>query len=219
MKTDKLNMAGLIDHSLLQPEATEADVVKLCEEAKRYGFFSVCVYPSYIKMAKEFLSGSKVRISTVIGFPSGMTSSGAKIYEALEAVILGADELDIVMNIGTAKSGRWNTVEQEITDILTATPGSVHKIIIETCYLTEDEKKKATSMVTETGAEFVKTSTGFGTAGATVQDVKLIKSITKGKTGIKAAGGIKTVKDIRAFIEAGATRIGTSAGVEIMKEG
>lgn len=211
-------IAKTIDHSLLKPDATESDIVKLCEEAGQYGFHSVCVHPHFIIRARDMLFKTHVKIATVIGFPLGMSLPEVKIYEAVQSVLKGADELDIVMNIGSAKSNHWESVEKEIADIVTATPEAVHKIIIETCYLTDDEKKKACSTVVNAGAAFVKTSTGFGPAGATIKDVQLIKSVTKGKAGIKASGGIKTLADVTAFIEAGATRIGTSSGVAIMKE-
>jgi deoxyribose-phosphate aldolase len=217
-KIDKKNIARLIDHTLLRSAATEIDIMRLCEEAMEHGFFSVCVHPSFVRRSRQILSASKVKICAVIGFPLGATTSNVKQYEALEAVFSGADELDIVMNTGFVKSTHWNAVEKEISDIVTITPGVIHKIIIETCYLTDDEKKKAALMVMKTGAEFIKTSTGFGSGGAEVNDVKLIKSATKGKIGIKAAGGIRTFDQVREFINAGATRIGTSAGTAIMKE-
>jgi deoxyribose-phosphate aldolase len=147
-----------------------------------------------------------------------MTFSEVKIYEAMEAVLHGADELDIVMNLGFAKSNDWGKVKKDVSDIITATPEAVHKVIIETCYLTDDEKKKASLMVMNAGANYIKTSTGFATAGAVVKDVEIITSITKREIGIKAAGGIKTLEDLTAFIDAGATRIGTSSGVAIMEE-
>lgn len=212
------NIAKLIDHSLLSPDATEAGIAKLCGEARKYGFFSVCVHPFYIKTAKKILVDSGIKTVAVIGFPSGASLTEVKVFEAMEAALCGADELDIVMNIGSAKSGKWKVVEKEISDITAATPDSVHKIIIETCYLMDDEIKKASSVIMDAGAQFVKTSTGFGPAGANIRDIELIKSATGGKIGIKAAGGIKTLKDVLAFVEAGATRIGTSSGVGIMKE-
>jgi deoxyribose-phosphate aldolase len=212
------DIARFIDHSLLMPVATKRDIARLCDEAKTYGFHSVCVNPSFTGAAREFLLNSPVKIATVIGFPLGMTVPQVKIYEAMEAVLIGADELDIVINIGDAKSKKWESVHKEISDIITATPDTTHKIIIETCYLTDREKKKACEVVMKAGAEFIKTSTGFGTSGAVIDDVELIKSVTKGRTGIKAAGGIKSLAEAETFIEAGATRIGTSAGVEIMKE-
>lgn len=219
MKTTKpLDIARLIDHTFLRPDATEEEIRKICDEAKKYGFFSVCVHPYFLKTVRRSLSGTDIRISAVIGFPLGMTLPRVKIYEAMESVFEGANELDIVMNQGLAGAGRWDDVRREISDIITAAPEAVHKVIIETCYLTDDEKKKAALSVMDAGAGFVKTSTGFGPSGATVRDVELIASATKGKIGIKAAGGIKNFKDALALIEAGATRIGTSSGVRIIKE-
>lgn len=215
---ERARIARLIDHSLLKPSATEADIVKLCEEAKSYGFFSVCVHPFFISTAGALLSGTDVKVSTVIGFPLGMTFAGVKVYEAIQCVLEGADELDMVINLGMAKAGNWKAVEREVSDLITATPGVIHKVIIETCYLTDDEKIRATEAVMKAGAEFVKTSTGFGPAGAMVSDVSLIQSVTEGRIGIKAAGGIRSLKELLALVEAGATRIGTSSGVHIMKE-
>ncbi|MBI4683086.1 MAG: deoxyribose-phosphate aldolase [Nitrospirae bacterium] len=213
-----LDIARLIDHSLLRPDAVEQDIVKLCNEAIKFDFHSVCVHPFYAKTANKILFKTHNKIAVVIGFPLGMTLPQVKIYEAMEAVLNGADELDVVINISNAKSNNWKAVEKEISDIITATPEAVHKIIIETCFLTDEEKKAACRAVINAGAEYIKTSTGFGPAGAVIKDVKLIKSVTKGKIGIKAAGGIKTLSEVKAFIEAGASRIGTSSSVEIMKE-
>jgi len=219
MRTQKtVNMAKLIEHTLLRPDAAETDILRLCNEAKRYGFFAVCVHPFFVKTVKALLLKSKIKISTVIGFPLGLTLAEVKVYESMQAVLNGADELDMVMNIGAAKSGNWKTVEKEISDVITATPDSIHKIIIETCYLTDDEKMNASLAAMNAGAEFIKTSTGFGPAGAVIKDVELIRSVTGGRTDIKAAGGIKTLKNVMEFINAGATRIGTSSGVNIMKE-
>lgn len=215
---EKLNIAKLIEHTLLRPDATETDILKLCNEAKGYGFFAVCVHPFFVKTVKALLLKSKIKISTVIGFPLGLTLPEVKVYESMQAVLNGADELDMVMNMGAAKSGNWKTVEKEISDVITATPDSIHKIIIETCYLTDDEKMNASRAIMNAGAEFIKTSTGFGSAGAVVKDVVLIRSVTEGRIGIKAAGGIKTLKNAMEFINAGATRIGTSSGVNILKE-
>lgn len=211
-------ISKLIDHSLLSPDATAADILRLCDEAGRYRFFAVCVHPYYTALAKEALGASRVKIAAVIGFPHGMSFTAVKIYEAMQAVLNGADELDIVINTGLAKSGDWEAVKKEISDIVTATPGALHKIIIETCYLTDDEKKMACDAAIEAGAEYIKTSTGFGPSGAVIRDIELIKAFTKGNAGIKAAGGIKTLAQVKACIEAGATRIGTSSGVAIMKE-
>lgn len=210
------DIAGLIDQSLLRPDATFDDIKKLCEEAKQCGFYSVCIHPFFVPFAKEFLSGSRVRITTVIGFPLGMTLTKSKVYEAIECFLSGADELDIVMNMGSAKTGRWDIVRRDISDVMAAAKGAVHKIIIEACLLDREEKIKAAEVVLETGAEFIKTSTGFGPAGATVDDIKLIKSIVKDSCGIKASGGIKTLAQVMELLQAGAKRIGTSSGVKIV---
>jgi deoxyribose-phosphate aldolase len=215
---DREYIAKLIDHTLLKPDATEREIKKLCNEAKKYGFYSVCVHPYFVKTVSDMLSGTDIRITTVVGFPFGMTCSRVKIYEAMESDLCGADELDIVINLGNVKSGRWDDLGREITDIVTATPDAVHKVIIETCYLTDDEKIKSALTVMESGAEFVKTSTGFSSAGADIKYVSLIKAATQGRIGIKAAGGIKTLVDVLSFIEAGATRIGTSSGTNIVNE-
>lgn len=164
------------------------------------------------------LAGTGLKVTTVIGFPLGTSSTEEKIDEAVEAVKDGADELDIVMNQGFAKAGEWDALQKEISDIIAATPDVIHKVIIEACNLTDDEKKRAAAAVMDAGAEFVKTSTGFASGGATVADVELIHSVTEGKIGIKAAGGIKTLEDVIVLVEAGATRIGTSSGVAIVKE-
>ncbi len=212
------DISKLIDHTLLRPDAVEEEIIRLCKEACIYSFHSVCIHPSYIKVAKGALSGTDVKISAVIGFPLGMTLSRVKVFEAVESVREGADELDIVINIGLANAGRWKDIEAEISEIVTATPDAVHKIIIEVCYLSDDEKRQAAVAVMNVGAEFIKTSTGFGPGGAELKDVELIKSVTQGKVRIKASGGIRTLKDIQAFADAGASRIGTSSGVSIMKE-
>lgn len=214
----KINIAGLIDHTLLRADAIEDDIVTLCEEAKKYGFFSVCINPSFVKKAVHILSGTGVKVSTVIGFPLGTSLTQVKVYEAIESVLNGADELDIVINPGLARANKWEAVEKEISVVIAATPGVTHKVIIETAYLNDDEKIRASLAVMNAGGEFVKTSTGFAPSGAVVKDVELIRSATKGAVGIKASGGIKSLKDVKAFIKAGATRIGTSSGVRIMKE-
>jgi deoxyribose-phosphate aldolase len=184
----------------------------------RFGFHSVCVNPFFVPEANALLSESGVKVTTVIGFPLGMTFTQVKVYEAMEAVLRGSEELDIVMNIGMAKSGRWRDVQKDISDVISATKGIVHKVIIEACYLTREEKGEASRMVLEAGAGFVKTSTGFGPGGATVGDIHLVRSVVKGRCGIKASGGIKSLGQVREFIAAGATRIGTSSGVAIMEE-
>jgi len=213
-----MNIAGLIDHSLLRADATVEDIKRLCDEAKRFGFCSVCVNPFFVPLAKDMLSGSGVKVTTVVGFPLGMTLTKVKVYEAIEAVLSGADEIDLVMNIGMAKSGWWDPVRRDISDVVSATKGAIHKVIIETCYLDREEKIRASEIVLASGAEFVKTSTGFGPGGATEDDVRLIKGVVKDGCGIKASGGIKTLSHVKGLLEAGATRIGTSAGVAIMEE-
>ncbi len=211
-------IARFIDQSLLIPRATEADIIKLCKTAIKYNFYSVCVNPYFVPLCNALLKGHETKVTTVIGFPLGMTVKDAKIYEANQAVLYGADELDIVMNIGAAKSGNWDYVGEEILEIISSTKSAVHKVIIETCYLTEEEKIVATKVASLFGAKFIKTSTGFGTKGATIKDVKLIKKIVGDRAEVKAAGGIKTLSQVLQFIKAGAARIGTSAGIEIMKE-
>jgi deoxyribose-phosphate aldolase len=215
---DQPNIAQFIDHTLLTPTATETEINKLCDEAITYGFFSVCVHPFFIKNAAKVLSKTDIKITTAIGFPLGMTLPRVKVYEAIEAVLAGADELDIVINLAEVKAHNWRAVKKEISDLITATPVTLHKIIIETHYLSDREKIKASLAAMEAGAEFVKTSTGFAPSGAEMRDVAMIKDATKAKIGIKAAGGIKTLEDVLNFISAGATRIGTSSGVVIMRE-
>ncbi len=211
-------IARFIDNSLLRPEAKEADIIMLCKSAIRYKFYSVCVNPYYVPLCSAILKGHDIKVTTVIGFPFGASLKEVKVYEAQKALNYGADELDIVINIGAAKSGNWDYVEEELYDIISATKEAVHKVIIETCYLTDKEKKIASDIAVRCGAKFIKTSTGFGSKGADIKDVRLIKGYIKDRAEIKASGGIKTLSSVKRFIEAGATRIGTSAGVEIMKE-
>jgi len=211
-------IARSIDHTLLRADATYGDIANLCKEALDFGFHSVCINPSFVKRAKEFLKDSEVKVTTVIGFPLGADLTDVKVYEAMNAALLGADELDIVINIGALKSADWKTVRKDLTDVIMATTGLIHKAIIETCYLDEEEKKKAVMTVLDAGSEFIKTSTGFGPKGAQIEDVRLIKSLVGERAGIKASGGIRTLQQVFDFIKAGATRIGTSSGVGIMRE-
>jgi deoxyribose-phosphate aldolase len=213
---NKSDIAKLIDHSLLRPDATIDEIRRLCGEAMQHGFFSVCVYPYYIPAARGMLRGSDVKITSVIGFPLGMTTTQVKVYEAIEASLAGADEIDIVMNLGEARSGHWNAVRKDISDVISATRGIIHKIIIDTCYLNMHEKRKASAVVLDAGAEFIKTSTGFGSGGAHSDDIRLIQAVVGERCGIKAAGGIKTLSQVKRLIDAGATRIGTSQGVKIV---
>jgi deoxyribose-phosphate aldolase len=213
-----VDIAGIIDHSLLRPDATEADIERLCAEAIRYGFHSVCVNPFFIRRARNSLAGSGVRTTAVIGFPLGMTLTGVKVYEALQASNLGAEELDFVINIGAAKAAHWDIVRRDISDVVAATGGLTRKAIIEACYLDDDEKMRAVEAALQAGVEFIKTSTGFAPGGATVHDVRLIRGVVDGRAGVKAAGGIRSLADLKALVEAGATRIGTSRGPQIMAE-
>lgn len=215
---NRKDIAGLIEHTLLRPDASYADIPPLCGEARQFGFHSVCVNPAFIRMAKELLRASDVKMTTVIGFPLGMTLTEVKVFEAMHARLLGADEIDIVINIGALKSGDWATVRKDISDVIMATKGIVHKTIIETCLLDDDQKKKVVEIALEAGSEFIKTSTGFGPRGAKVRDIRFIKDIVGDAAGIKAAGGIRTLRQVQSMLDAGATRIGTSAGVKILRE-
>jgi deoxyribose-phosphate aldolase len=215
---EQKDIASIIDHSLLRPDATHTELKECCEEAQQFGFYSVCVHPSFVRRAREFLKDTNVKITSVIGFPHGMTLTEEKVYEAMHASLDGADELDVVINIGALKSGDWETVRKDIMDVIVATKGLIHKTIIETCYLDKDEKVKVVEIALDAGAEFIKTSTGFGPCGARVEDVRLIKKIVGDKAGIKATGGIRTLEHVLDLLKAGATRIGSSAGVKIVKE-
>jgi deoxyribose-phosphate aldolase len=212
--------AALIDHTLLKPEASEADIKKLCNEAIQFGFASVCVNPSWVKKASEFLHGSSVPVCTVIGFPLGATLSDVKAYEARRAIFNGAREVDMVINVGALKSGDDCTVEDDIRAVSEAAHenGVLCKVIIETALLTDEEKVRACLASKNAGADFVKTSTGFAKGGATVEDVALMRRTVGHALGVKASGGVKGIEDARAMFEAGATRIGASVGVKIAQE-
>ncbi|HSH37117.1 deoxyribose-phosphate aldolase [Schnuerera sp.] len=211
-------IASMIDHTLLKPEATEEMIKNLCNEAIEYGFAAVCVNPFYVKLAKKILMDSEVKIATVIGFPLGASSKGVKAYEATKAIEDGADEVDMVINIGALKNKDFEFVKKDIKSVVDAVNGNgIVKVIIETCLLTEEEKVKACQLSKEAGAHFVKTSTGFSTGGATIEDVKLMKSIVGEHLQIKASGGVRDYETAIAMIEAGASRIGASASVNIVK--
>lgn len=216
--TGNYNPAGLIDHTLLKADASADNIRLLCKEAERFGFYSVCINPSFISTAREFLKDTPVKISTVIGFPLGANSTAVKVYESIEAVLDGADELDIVMNVSRARDGRWEEVRDEIRAVVMATPAALHKVIIETGLLKDEEIREASIAAVDGGAEFIKTSTGFGPRGASIRDIEIIMETADGRALIKASGGIKSAKDLLAFINAGADRIGTSSGVKIMEE-
>ena len=213
-------IAGLIDHTLLKPEASRDDIRKLCQEAAHFGFASVCINPWNVPLAAEMLRGTKVKICTVVGFPLGATLPQVKIYEAEEAIKLGAQEIDMVINIGALKSGQDDVVESDIRGIVEASHrgGAICKVILETALLTKEEKIRASTLAKRAGADFVKTSTGFSSAGATTEDVALMRSIVGPKIGVKAAGGVRTFEDLKKLVAAGATRIGASASVKIMEE-
>lgn len=212
--------ASLIDHTLLKPEAAESDIKKLCNEAIQFGFASVCVNPSWVKKAAEFLRGSSVPVCTVIGFPLGATLPDVKAYEARRAIFNGAREVDMVINIGALKSGDDCTVEDDIRAVAESAHenGVLLKVIIETALLTDEEKVRACLASKNAGADFVKTSTGFAKGGATADDVSLMRRTVGSALGVKASGGVKGIEDARAMFEAGATRIGASVGVKIAQE-
>jgi deoxyribose-phosphate aldolase len=212
--------ASLIDHTLLKPEASETDIKKLCSEAIQYGFASVCVNPTWVKKAAEFLRGSNVPVCTVIGFPLGATISDVKAYETRRAIFNGAREVDMVINIGALKSGDDCAVEDDIHGVVEAAHenGILCKVIIETALLTDEEKVRACLASKNAGADFVKTSTGFAKGGATVNDIALMRRVVGKDLGVKASGGVKGIEDAKAMVEAGATRIGASVGVKIAQE-
>ncbi len=206
-----------IDHTLLKATATYDDILKLCSEANQYDFASVCVNPANVSIAHKLLNGSDVMVCTVIGFPLGANSMEVKAFETTKAIADGADEIDMVINVGQAKAQNWDYVYEDIKAVVDAANGVLVKVIIETCYLTDEEKVMACKMAKKAGADFVKTSTGFGTGGATVEDVKLMKEAVGDTMKVKASGGIRNKKDFEAMIAAGANRIGCSAGVAIME--
>lgn len=212
--------ASLIDHTLLKPEASEADIKKLCSEAAEYGFASVCVNPAWVKTAAKFLDGSGVPVCTVIGFPLGATLPDVKAYEARRAIFNGAREVDMVINIGALKSGDICAVEDDIRAVAEAAHenGVLCKVIIETALLSDPEKVAACLASKNAGADFVKTSTGFAKGGANAHDVSLMRNTVGSALGVKASGGVKGIDDARAMFEAGATRIGASVGVKIAQE-
>lgn len=221
----RTDISRYIDHTYLKPFATANDIRRACEEASRYKFISVCIPPGLLAAAREALAddevnpeGVRVLISTVVGFPLGFAATRVKLYEAMDALLSGADELDFVINIGACKDGNWGLVEKEIESFITVTPGAVRKIIIESCYLTDEEKIRVSQIALRAGADYIKTSTGFGAGGAAIEDIRLIQTVTKGHAGIKAAGGIRTAAEVLAFLDAGATRIGTSSGTAIMEQ-
>ena len=205
-----------IDHTILKATAKKEDIKKLCDEAKKYDFFSVCVNGANVRYAYEQLKHSDVKVAAVVGFPLGAMSKDAKVFEARRAIEDGASEIDMVINIGALKDGEYDYVENEIREIKETIGNNVLKVIIETCYLTDEEKKKACELSLNAKADFVKTSTGFGTGGATFEDVELMKSVVGDKAQVKASGGVKDLETAKKYIELGATRLGTSSGIAIV---
>lgn len=218
MNTGDWNLPALIDHTILRPEATKADVLRLCKEATQYGFQVIFIPPCYAAEAVQAVAGSMVRVGIPIGFPLGGHTTKTKVAEAIEGVKRGAVVLDMVINVSRLKSGDLDLVRQDIAEVVQATPGAEHKVILETCYLTDEEKRTACRLVVEAGADYVKTSTGFGAGGATVADIRLLKTAVQGRAKVKASGGIRDWKAAKAMLEAGADRIGTSASLKILEE-
>ena len=212
-----MELNNYIDHTNLKVIATKSDIEKLCEEAIKYHFASVCVSPYYVNLAKPLLKNSTVSVCTVIGFPNGYNTKEAKVFEAINAIENGADEIDMVINLEALKNKDFDYIKDEIEEIRDSIDGHILKVIIETCYLKEEEIKKMTEICNETFVNFIKTSTGFGTRGASVEDLKIINKYKNDLLEIKASGGIKNLQDAEDMINNGATRLGTSSGVEIMK--
>ncbi|PFP25483.1 deoxyribose-phosphate aldolase [Bacillus sp. AFS073361] len=211
------NIAAMIDHTLLKPEATKQQIEALCQEAKEYKFASVCVNPTWVSTAKELLQGSGVMVCTVIGFPLGATTSETKAFETKNAIDHGAEEVDMVINIGALKDGNDELVENDIRAVVEAAKGKAHtKVIIETSLLSKEEKIRACELSLKAGADFVKTSTGFSTGGATPEDIALMRKTVGPDMGVKASGGVRSTEDVQKMIEAGATRIGASSSIAII---
>lgn len=215
---DKLTLAKHIDHTLLKPDGTEEELIKLCEEAKEHQFFSVCINPCNIEKAKELLKGTETKVCTVVGFPLGQMTTESKSFETKEAVFLGAEEVDMVINIGKLKDKDYDYVLEDIKAVVLAAGDVLTKVIIETCLLTDEEKVKACELAKAAGADFVKTSTGFSKAGATKEDIKLMRETVGSDMGVKASGGIRALEDAMTMIENGASRLGLSASVSIVNE-
>ncbi|EES42298.1 deoxyribose-phosphate aldolase [Staphylococcus caprae M23864:W1] len=213
----EMNKAKYIDHTLLKPDSTREQIDTIIEEAKTYQFKSVCINPSHVAYAAQKLKETDVLVCTVIGFPLGATTTNAKIFETEEAIKNGASEIDMVINIGALKDKRYDDVQKDIEGVVGAANGKTVKVIIETVLLTDEEKVKACELAEKAGADFVKTSTGFAGGGATPEDVKLMKDTVGDRLEVKASGGVRNLEDFNKMIEAGATRIGASAGVQIIK--
>ena len=214
-----MDLAKMIDHTNLKASTVKEEILKLTKEAKEYQFASVCVNPTWVELAAQELKGTDVKVCTVIGFPLGANTKEVKVYETKDAIEKGAEEIDMVINIGKLKDGDDDYVESEIAGVVEASKGkAIVKVIIETCLLTDDEKKQVCSLAVKAGADFVKTSTGFSTGGATIEDVALMKQTVGAHVGVKASGGIRSKEDAQAMVHAGATRIGASSGIAIVTE-
>ncbi len=217
IKSPPASPAALIDHTLLRPTATEAEIARLCEEAVEYGFVSVCIPPRFVRQASGLLYGSGVLTGTVVGFPLGYASSEVKVFETTQACAQGAEEIDLVIPLGPALNGDVARVQEEIAQVVAAARPAPVKVILECCYLDEGQKRALAAAVVAGGAAYVKTSTGFGSGGATLEDVRLLRQVVGKRIGVKAAGGIRDLAGFEAMVAAGATRIGTSAGLAIVQ--
>jgi deoxyribose-phosphate aldolase len=212
-----LNYTNIIDHTLLAPDTTEKEIIKLCEEAKKYKFASVCVNPTWIRLSAELLRDSDVNVCTVIGFPIGASTPETKAFETRNAIESGATEIDTVINIGALKGKNDELVEKDIRSVVDAAQGkALVKVIIEACLLTNEEKVRACEIAVKAGADYVKTSTGFSLHGATVEDVAIMRKAVGSNIGVKASGGVRNIQDMKAMVDAGATRIGTSSAIKIL---
>ncbi|MDO6675798.1 deoxyribose-phosphate aldolase [Tenacibaculum sp. 1B UA] len=214
-----MNINKYIDHTLLKATATKADIVKLCNEAKEYNFYAVCVNGCYVELAAKELQDLEVKVAAVIGFPLGAMATRAKVFEAKDCIKKGASEIDMVINIGKLLEGDEDYVENEIRLIKEEIGGNILKVIFENCYLSKEQIKVASELAVEAGADYVKTSTGFGTGGATFEDVAIMDSVVDGRAQIKAAGGIRDIETAKKYIEMGVTRLGTSSGVSLVTSG
>lgn len=212
-----MSIAKLIDHTILSPDARLEDIKRICSEAKEYGFASVCINPNYVSLAAELLEGSDVKVCTVIGFPLGANTVKVKACEAYEAVENGADEIDMVLNITMAKEHDWKYIEEEVAAVKDACNGRLLKVILETCFLTKEEIREASLASMRGHADFVKTSTGFGKGGAKVEDIRIMREAVGPNKGVKASGGIHNYEEAKAMVDAGASRIGASKSIEIVK--
>ena len=218
VKLSREALARLIEHTNLSPTATPRQIEELCEQAKTHGFGAVCVAPSHVSLASKTLEGSGVKVIAAVGFPLGSTSTEVKALETQRAVAEGADEVDVVMNLGLLKAGDSRGVVDDLNAVVGAARGKIVKVILETCYLTDGEKVKACELAARAGAHFVKTSTGFGPSGASPHDVRLLRGAVGSRMGVKASGGIRRLEQVLELIESGADRIGTSSGVSIVRE-